>query len=334
MKRILAMILLLILLFTLISCKRVNDGEVDSSEQQTVSSDTATSSEITSSETVSNEDKPANTSNISSSANSSYVLKNYDVEVGEYIVKDAENSRGLSNKKEGFGFGVAKNGKPHEISIDNQKRFDKMTDVKALALDTVSTDKRMYLTFDCGYEYEYKGQKLTPLILDTLKEKDTKAAFFVTLSFIKKNPETIQRMIDEGHIVGNHSATHPVFPDITRTKMAEELYKVDEYLQKHFNYKTDYFRFPTGANSYNSLELVTSVGYKSIFWSIAYGDYDTDNQMGSEKAFKTVTDRFHPGAVILLHASSIDNVNILGDVIDEVRTQGYTLKTLNDYTGF
>lgn len=175
---------------------------------------------------------------------------------------------------------------------------------------------------------------MTPLILDTLKEKNTKAAFFVTLSFIKSNPETVHRMIDEGHIVGNHSATHPVFPDISRTKMAEELYKVDEYLQKHFNYKTDYFRFPTGANSYNALELVTSVGYKSIFWSVAYGDYDTENQMGAEKAFQTVTSRFHPGAVILLHASSIDNVNILSDVIDEAEKQGYELKTLDDYKGF
>ena len=333
MKRTIAVILVLILLFALISCQEMTDiSKPDDTAD--VSSETVTSDEQTSRVTVSKEDKPANASNIASSDTSSYVLKNYDVEVGEYDVNDAENSRGLSNKKEGFGFGVAKDGKPHQISVDNQARFDKMSDVKALALDTVSTDKRMYLTFDCGYEYEYKGQKLTPLILDTLKEKNTKAAFFVTLSFIKSNPETVHRMIDEGHIVGNHSATHPVFPDISRTKMAEELYKVDEYLQKHFNYKTDYFRFPTGANSYNALELVTSVGYKSIFWSVAYGDYDTENQMGAEKAFQTVTSRFHPGAVILLHASSIDNVNILSDVIDEAEKQGYELKTLDDYKGF
>ena len=138
-------------------------------------------------------------------------------------------------------------------------------------------------------------------------------------------------MIKKGHIVGNHSATHPTFPDISRTKMAEELYKVDEYLQKHFNYKTDYFRFPTGAYSENALELVTSVGYKSIFWPVAHGDYDTANQPSVQKTFDTVAGRFHPGAVILLNASSQSNADALRDIIDEAEGQDYTFKTLDDY---
>ncbi len=335
MKRLICLLLCVCFIFVFCACDLTAEGSSSNtaanSASQSSSSEIASSSEpLISSEVIPTDTKPESSSVAQSSENnSSYVLKNYDVEVGEYTVHDAENVRGLSEKKNGFGFGVAKNGKPHTISVDNQARFNKMPNVKALALDTVSTDKRMYLTFDSGYE-----NNVTAPILDTLKEKNVKAAFFLTLSYIKKNPQLVQRMLDEGHIVGNHSATHPVFPDISRTKMADEIYKVDEYLQKHFNYKTDYFRFPTGAYSENSLELVTSVGFKSVFWSVAYADYDDDNLMGPEKALKTVTDRFHSGAVILLHSTCKDNATILADVIDTAHSQGYIFKTLNDYSGF
>lgn len=337
----LSVICVLVLLFVC-SCgenakKTENQSQAPSSTENvsselTVSSKIDISSEVVSSESTSSVEAPSSSESISSKESSSkvtssYVLQNYDVTVGEYTVIDAENARGLDNKKYGFGFGVAKNGKPHEISVNNQKKFDGMQNVEALALDTVSTDKRMYLTFDCGYEYK----NLTDDILDTLKEKNVKAAFFVTLSYIKSNPDKVERMIKEGHIVGNHSATHPVFPDISRTKMADELYKVDEYLQKHFNYKSDYFRFPTGAYSENALELVTSVGYKSIFWSVAHGDYDTEKQPTVKATFDTVTGRFHSGAVILLHAISQSNTDALSDIIDEAVAQGYTFKTLDDY---
>ncbi|MBQ8910014.1 MAG: polysaccharide deacetylase family protein, partial [Oscillospiraceae bacterium] len=103
----------------------------------------------------------------------------------------------------------------------------------------------MYLTFDNGYEYE----NLTADILDTLKEKDVKAAFFVTLSYAKQNPELVRRMIDEGHIVGNHSATHPSFPKISRTEMAKEIAELDNYLVENFSYSSPYFRFPSGEYS-------------------------------------------------------------------------------------
>lgn len=334
MKKIIALIVCLSLI-CIAACSTSGGSPSDtaSTEASNVSTDTVTSSELTStvpsdivsSLPISSEDKSS--SKASSSVTSSYILQNYDVTVGEYTVVDAENARGLDNTKNGFGFGVAKNGKPHNISVNNQKRFDGYNNVKALALDTVSQDKRMYLTFDCGYEY----MNLTDDILDTLKEKNVKAAFFVTLSYIKHNPEKVERMIKEGHIVGNHSANHPVFPDISRTKMADELYKVDEYLQKHFNYKNVYFRFPTGAYSENALELVTSVGYRSVFWSVAHGDYDTDKQPSVEATFNTVTGRFHPGAVILLHAISTSNTEVLGDIIDEAISQGYTFKTLDEY---
>lgn len=242
-------------------------------------------------------------------------------------VTDPENTRGLSTARMGFSYGVAKDGQPHSQSVLNQRNFDAMSGCKALALDTKTTEKVMYLTFDNGYEYN----NLTANILDTLKEKKVKAAFFVLLSYAKQNPTLVRRMIDEGHIVGNHSATHPSFPSISRTKMAEEIITLDNYLRQNFSYSSNYFRFPSGEYSECALELVTSIGFKSVFWSSAYADWDTSAQKGADNAFKTVTDRFHNGAVILLHAVSQDNADALGRIIDEAHRQGYVFKTLDDY---
>lgn len=243
----------------------------------------------------------------------------------EFVVKDAENSAGLKTNGIGYGFGVSKNGKPHEISINNQKYFDSYN---ALALDTKSDKKVLYLTFDCGYE---NGN--TEKILDTLKKKKVKAAFFVTLPYLKDNlgQDMAVRMIKEGHIVGNHSTTHPVFPTISREKMAQEICMCDNYLRTKFGYTSPYFRFPTGEYSDCSLDLVDSIGYKSVFWSLAYSDYDTKNQPSNEKAFNTITSRIHPGCVMLLHAVSATNANVLGDVIDWAEKNGYEFKTLDDY---
>lgn len=249
------------------------------------------------------------------------------IAVSEYTVNDADNTRGLSDERKGCYFGVAKDGKPHQLSIDNQLWFDSLQNINALALDTVSNDNGIYLTFDCGYEYN----NLTASILDTLKAKKVKAAFFCTLSYLKDNPSLIRRMIDEGHIVGNHSATHPDFTTLTRTEMANELYLFEKYLGENFGYRSNYFRFPGGYHSENALELVTSVGYKSIFWSIAYNDWDTKNQPDKDSAFKTITSRYHSGAVILLHAVSETNTNILGSLIDNAHAKGYSFKTLDDY---
>ena len=121
-----------------------------------------------------------------------------------YTVSDPENTRGLSVKKIGHSHGPASGGKAHHTVVEFQKTFDKYG---ALTLDTKSQEKVLYLTFDCGWEYE----NLTARVLDVLKEKGVPAVFFCTLDHIKKQPELIVRMIKEGHIVGNHSTTHPSF---------------------------------------------------------------------------------------------------------------------------
>ena len=250
------------------------------------------------------------------------------LEPKDFVVTDPANARNLSTEKFSHAYGAAKDGAPHQISVDNQKRFDKYG-TGALAWDNRTEEKVLYLTFDCGYEYE----NLTSVILDTLKEKNAPAAFFCTLDYLEAAPDITARMINEGHIVANHSTTHPSDSSLlTREKLAWELLGVDNYLRVNFGYdQCRYFRFPTGTYSENALELVYSLGYKSIFWSLAHADWDPNNQPGVEKSFQTVTNRLHPGAVILLHATSPDNAAILGRLIDHARAEGYEFRSLDDY---
>ena len=300
-----------------------NSSKVTSSK---VISSKVNSSKVTSSKVTSSK---VNSSKVTSSkvTSSKVTSSNNAQSISMYKVNDPKNTRGLSTKRYGVNFGDGKNEEQPEESIANQERFDNYEGVEALAIDRKTTEKIMYLTFDNGYEYK----NLTGKILDVLKEKKVKVTFFPTLSYLKKNPKFVKRMLSEGHIIGNHSATHPDFTKISRTEMAKELYLVDEYLQKNYGYKTKYFRFPSGNHSENSLELVTSVGYKSIFWSVAYADWDTSKQKGADHALKTVTAKFHPGAVILLHAVSSDNASALGKIIDSAHKKGYRFATLDEY---
>lgn len=244
-----------------------------------------------------------------------------------FSVIDPENTRNLSTKRYSFSFGAAKNGKPHSITVNNQERFDSFG-TGALAWDNKTDGKVLYLTFDCGYEY----QNLTADILDTLKEKDVKAAFFCTLHYLKSSSNNVQRMVDEGHIVGNHSANHPSdCSTLSREELADEILGVHNYMRANYAYDCRYFRFPVGVYSENALDLVQSIGYRSVFWSIAHADWNPDKQPGKNVSYQTLTSRLHSGAVVLLHATSPDNAAILGDFIDYARSQGYEFSSLDEY---
>ena len=245
------------------------------------------------------------------------------LETVSYEVLDPENTRGLSTKKIGHSHGPASGGKAHHTVVEFQKTFDKYG---ALTLDQKSGEKVLYLTFDCGWEYE----SLTSKVLDVLKEKGVPAAFFCTLDHIKKQPELIARMIKEGHIVGNHSTTHPSFPSISRTKMKNEIEQTENYLRENFGYCAKFFRFPAGEYSESALDLVSSLGYMSVFWSVAYNDWNVKEVRGKDYAVKTVGERLHPGAVILLHSVSKDNAAALGEIIDNARNEGYVFKSLTE----
>lgn len=259
------------------------------------------------------------------SANATAKVRDTRLEAVTFVDPDPENTKGLSTERIEHSYGVARDGKPHEISVTAQSFFDGKA-YRAFCYDTKTTDKVLYLTFDCGWENGCTAQ-----ILDVLKAQQVPAAFFCTLEHIKAEPELISRMINEGHIVGNHSANHADFTEISRSEMAAEILECDNYLRQNFNYSAPFFRFPEGAYTENALDLVQSMGYTSVFWSCSYADWDVNDTKGGQYAFETVTSRLHPGAVILLHSVSPDNAEAIGDIIDYARNNGYTFRALTEY---
>lgn len=220
---------------------------------------------------------------------------------------------GLSNEKVVWGPGRAENhAQPTDPVMLNSQ-------YKNLGARFILDDKKsICLTFDEGYENGY-----TPAILDTLKEKKIKAIFFVTYDFAKDNPKLIKRMIDEGHIVGNHTYRHYTMDEVSTDTAKEEITYLHNYIKKSFNYDMTLFRFPKGEFSQSTLALAKELGYKSVFWSFAYADWDTQNQTNEKTAYNEITKYLHPGEIMLLHAVSSTNAAILGDVIDEAQRQGY-----------
>lgn len=195
------------------------------------------------------------------------------------------------------------------------------------AIYTGDTSKKiLYLTFDEGYENGY-----TPKILDTLKANDVKAIFFVTSPYVRDNPDIIKRMVDDGHIVGNHSNHHPSMPSVTHSE--EGFNKEFTDVENKFKEITGkdipkFFRPPMGEYSEKSLAMTKNLGYKTIFWSFAYHDWDVNNQPDPTKAKATILNGLHPGAVLLIHAVSKTNTDILDDVIKQAKAEGYEFQLL------
>ncbi len=236
------------------------------------------------------------------------------------ISPEYEDLTALSNAKVKWGPGTHFNadGRPTDL-IPLQEKYGKYGSY------FIGPDNgKIYLTFDEGYENGY-----TPAILDTLKEKGVSAVFFVTYDFAKRNPALVQRMIDEGHIVGNHSTTHPSMPDKTLDEGKAEIMTLHDYVVQNFGYEMWLFRPPQGDFSERTLALAHSLGYLNIFWSFAYSDWDPANQMGYDAALAKVTANPHSGGIYLLHAVSKDNSEILGAVIDNFRAKGYELATFD-----
>ncbi|AOR23953.2 delta-lactam-biosynthetic de-N-acetylase [Clostridium taeniosporum] len=190
-----------------------------------------------------------------------------------------------------------------------------------------TSKKVIYLTFDEGYE---NGN--TSKILDTLKELKVPAAFFVVKPYIEKEPDLIKRMVDEGHLVCNHSSHHPSMPSIhDKTKFEAEFTEVEEaYKEIIGKDMPKYFRPPMGKYSEESLKMTKDLGYKSIFWSFAYKDWLVKNQPAESFAINKITNGAHPGCVMLLHAVSDTNAKILDTVIKTLQDEGYEFKPLNE----
>jgi peptidoglycan-N-acetylmuramic acid deacetylase len=189
-----------------------------------------------------------------------------------------------------------------------------------------SGEKNIYLTFDNGYEEGY-----TPQVLDVLKEKEVPATFFVTGHYVETEPELVSRMVDEGHIIGNHSYHHPDFSVLTKEAMKKELDELEQKVSEVSDQKElKFLRPPKGIFSEDSLRWTKELGYIHIFWSIAFKDWETASQKGWEYAYEEVMGQIHPGAIILLHAVSKDNAEALEKLITDLEADGYVFKSLDD----
>lgn len=181
--------------------------------------------------------------------------------------------------------------------------------------------KKVYLTFDEGYENGYTGK-----ILDTLKENNVRALFFITSGYLKNSAELVRRMVEEGHEVGNHSVNHKSMPSITdMTVFESEIENLTNSFKNLFDKDMLYFRPPMGEYSVRSLEATSQLGYKSVFWSFAYEDWNVDKQKGADNAYNVCMKNIHNGAIYLLHAVSKDNADALDRIIKGIRAQGYEI---------
>lgn len=187
--------------------------------------------------------------------------------------------------------------------------------------------KVCYLTFDCGYEYG-----TTSKILDTLKAKNVPAIFFVTGHYVDEQYDLMKRMLDEGHIIGNHTVNHKKMSVISGEEFVKELNDLEAKFMAKFPdaQPMHYFRPPSGSCNDWLFKMSDAMGYKTVMWSWTYYDYDTNNQLPVADALAKAKSGLHPGAVYLFHAESQTNVDMLSDLIDWIRAQGYELLPICD----
>lgn len=190
-------------------------------------------------------------------------------------------------------------------------------------------EKVIYLTFDAGYENGNIAK-----ILDILREEQVTGAFFILGNLITKNTDLVKRMAEEGHTVCNHTVRHKNMSSKNDAELLSELHELENlYAEKTGYQMASYYRPPEGRFSNQNLACAKENGYKTIFWSFAYPDWDNNKQMSAEKAKKIILDNLHNGEVMLLHPTSSTNAAILGDVIKELKAQGYRFGSLDELTG-
>lgn len=191
----------------------------------------------------------------------------------------------------------------------------------------MTDEKVLYLTFDAGYE---NGN--TPQILDALKKHNVPAAFFVVGNYLETSPDLVKRMVDEGHIVANHTYHHPDMSKISDpTAFEKELTQLEMLYQKITgDTMKKYYRPPQGKYSEENLRMAKDLGYTTFFWSLAYVDWYQDRQPSREEAFEKLLGRIHPGAIVLLHSTSSTNAQILDELLTKWEEMGYTFKSIDN----
>lgn len=225
-----------------------------------------------------------------------------------------------------FHFGFKRSVNERQASI-KEEGFEHILDTNQALYIGNTAKKTLYLTFDNGYENGF-----TAPILDTLKQKNVPAAFFVTGHYIQDQPELIKRMANEGHIIGNHSWSHPDMTTMSNEQIRLELKKVKDGVAQITGQEVmNYLRPPRGIFNNRVLAVSLEEGYTSVFWSLAYKDWEVNKQKGAEYAYQQIMKQIHPGSIMLIHSVSSDNAGALARVIDDARARGYEFESLDQY---
>ena len=243
--------------------------------------------------------------------------------LGEINEAASQSIAGVSMESENWGLGFGKEGqKP-----TGNATVAELAEYNAYFM-AEGDEKVIYLTFDCGYE---NGN--TEPILDALKSHNATATFFVVGHFLESAPELVTRMVEEGHTVGNHTYHHPDMSKISeRAAFQKEMDAVaTKYKELTGRDMTMYYRPPQGKYSQSNLQMAKDLGYSTFFWSLAYVDWNQDDQPSHEEAFDKLTKRIHPGAIVLLHNTSQTNGEILDELLTKWEEMGYTFRPLSDF---
>lgn len=250
-----------------------------------------------------------------------YMFGHFSAVAADYFQPEAVEASADGN----WGLSFQQEGEPPvaNASAEELAKYDayyaEMTDEKVL-----------YLTFDAGYE---NGNM--PAILDALKKHQAPATFFVVGNFIESEPQLIQRMVSEGHTVGNHTYSHPDMSKISTVEaFTQELEGVEKLYEKITGQPMiKYYRPPQGKYSEMNLQMAKDLGYKTFFWSLAYVVWYVDKQPTKEEAYDKLLGRIHPGAIVLLHSTSSTNAEILDELLTKWEEMGYSFKSLDELVG-
>ena len=227
---------------------------------------------------------------------------------------------GIGIKAQAKGFGVSSNnagerpsGKYDEIVNNGGKWIGK-------------DEKTVYLTFDCGYENGY-----TKSMLETLKNNNVKATFFITGHYLSSSKDIVKQMINDGHIIGNHTYSHKDFTKFSQDEILNDLTKLEDAFYKEFNFKiSNYVRPPRGEYDDKSMSILYQNGYRTVFWSLAYVDWYKDKYNGNNYSYKKIMAKIHNGAVILMHTVGKDNKEDLDITIKSLKNMGYKFSSLDE----
>ena len=235
----------------------------------------------------------------------------------------ATNSEiGLSNKKIEWGIQRKNNHEQPDLGAKNKELINKYN---GLAIGSPEK-KYIYLTFDLGYEAGY-----TSKILDALKENGVQGAFFITAHYVNTASELLQRMINEGHIVGNHTVNHKSLPTLTDDQLREEIMKLHQMVYEKYGYEMKYMRPPKGEYSERTLSICENLGYKTVMWSFGYVDWDEKKQPSEEEGMNKIISNLHNGEIMLLHATSKTNADIMDQMLKKVKEEGYDFRSLDEF---